>query len=123
MVTLTATGETVGLFQVRRLDPVFEGGECECTLVPHARGKGVFRDAAALVAGFAFGVVGVHRLEARVLVQNGRANGALRKIGAVQEGVLRRAVRQGGQYADQVMWSMLKDDWAARRPGEAPHVH
>jgi hypothetical protein len=28
-----------------------------------------------------------------VLLQNGRANGALRKLGAVQEGILRRSIR------------------------------
>ena len=35
---------------------------------------------------FAFETVGVHRLEARSAVANGRGNGALRKMGAVQEG-------------------------------------
>ena len=44
-------------------------------------------------------------------LQNGRANGALRKLGAVQEGVLRQSVRRGGEYVDQVLWSMLKEDW------------
>ena len=43
-----------------------------------------------------------------MLLQNGRANGALRKLGAVQEGVLRRSVRRDGEYFDQVLWSMLE---------------
>jgi len=49
-----------------------------------------------LIGSFAFGTIGTHRLEARVLLQNGRASGALRKLGAVQEGVLRHSVRRGG---------------------------
>ena len=56
--------------------------------------------------------MGAHRLEARAALQNGRANGALRKLGAVQEGILRRSVRRGEDYVDQVLWSLLKEDWA-----------
>ena len=74
--------------------PAFEAAEWECTLAPSSRGTGVFLEAARLVGSFAFGTLGTHRLEARVLLQNGRANGALRKLGAVQEGVLRRSVRR-----------------------------
>ena len=50
-------------------------------------GSGAFLDGAKMVVDFAFDVVGAHRLEARAAVANGRGNGALRKIGAVQEGV------------------------------------
>ena len=56
-------------------------------------------------------------------VQNGRANGALRKLGAVQEGVLRRSVRRGDEYVDQVLWSLLKEDWGEHWVSTAPRVH
>jgi ribosomal-protein-alanine N-acetyltransferase len=122
-VTIGATRACVGLAQVRQLDPAFEAAECDCTLTPTARGTGMFLEAARLVGSFAFGSVGVHRLEARVLLQNGRGNGAMRKLGAVQEGVLRRSARRGGDYVDQVLWSMLKDDWGGHRVSIAPRVH
>jgi RimJ/RimL family protein N-acetyltransferase len=112
-----------GFVQVRALDPAFEAAEWECTLAPAVRGSGVFLDAARLVASFVFGSVGAHRLEARALLQNGRANGALRKIGAVQEGILRRSARRGGTYADQVLWSVLKDDWSDHWMATASRVH
>ena len=113
----------VGLVQVRQLDPAFEAGEWEATLQPSARGTGIFLEAARLVGSFAFGSVGTHRLEARVLLQNGRANGALRKLGAVQEGILRRSVRRGGEYFDQVLWSVLKEDWAEHWVSTGSRVH
>ena len=122
-VTANASRSTVGFMYVRQLDPAFEAGEWEATLVPSARGTGMFLDAARLVGSFAFGIVGTHRLEARVPVQNGRANGALRKLGAVQEGVLRRSIRRGGQYLDQVLWSILKEDWGEHWVATAPRVH
>ena len=83
----------------------------------------MFLETARLVGSFAFGSVGVHRIEARVLLQNGRANGALRKLGAVQEGVLRRSIRRQGEYVDQVLWSMLKEDWGEHWISTAPRVH
>jgi RimJ/RimL family protein N-acetyltransferase len=122
-VTLTASRTLVGLVQVRQLDPSFEAAEWECTIAPSARGTGIFLEAARLAGSFAFGTIGVHRLEARVLLQNGRANGALRKLGAVQEGVLRRSARRSGEYFDQVLWSLLKEDWGEHWVSTAPRVH
>ncbi len=122
-ITIGATRAFVGLLQVRQLDPAFEAAECDCTIVPSSRGTGIFLEAARLAGSFAFGQVGAHRLEARVLLQNGRGNGAMRKLGAVQEGVLRRSARRGREYADQVLWSMLKDDWGDHWVSIAPRVH
>jgi RimJ/RimL family protein N-acetyltransferase len=110
-IVLRSTDSVVGLVQVRQLDPSFEAAEWEITLLPAARGTGVFIDAARLVGSFVFGSLATYRLESRVLLQNGRANGAMRKLGAVQEGVLRRSVRRGVEYLDQVLWSVLKEDW------------
>ena len=69
---------------------------------------------------FAFEAIGVHRLEARAAVQNGRGNGALQKIGATREGVLRRSFLRDGQYLDQVLWTIVDDDW--RRIKVSPSV-
>ena len=80
-------------------------------------------EAARLVGSFVFGVVGTHRLEARVSVSNGRGNGALRKLGAVQEGVLRRSLRRGGEYLDQSLWSVLQEDWGTHWVATGPRVH
>ncbi|MGE3707800.1 MAG: GNAT family N-acetyltransferase [Vicinamibacterales bacterium] len=120
---LAAGRRVVGLVRARALDPVFEAAEWEGTLLPSLRGTGVFVEAARLVGSFAFGTLGTHRLESRVLLQNGRANAALRKLGAVQEGVLRRSLRADGQYYDQVLWSVLRDDWTDRWMSTAERVH
>lgn len=123
LATVTASGRAVGLFRVRALDPVFENAEWEASLLPSLRGTGLFMECAQLVATFAFRTLGSHRLESRVLFENGRANGALRKLGAVQEGVLRRSLRRDGHYHDQVLWSLLASDWTGRRPPAGEWVH
>src|SRR2546421_1259371 len=123
LVTITSSRAIAGLVQARQIDLSWESAEWECTLAPSWRGTGAFLETARLVGSFAFGTVGVHRLEARVLLQNGRANGALRKMGAVQEGVLRESVRRGSAYLDQVLWSVLKEDWGEHWVSTAPRVH
>jgi RimJ/RimL family protein N-acetyltransferase len=123
LVTLNASNEIVGYVQVRQIDPSFENGEWDAALAVSVRGTGAFLEMARLAGSLAFGAVGVHRLEARVLLQNGRANGALRKLGAVQEGVLRRAYRRNGTYFDQVLWSVLREDWGEHWVATADRVH
>jgi RimJ/RimL family protein N-acetyltransferase len=123
LVTISSSRAIAGLVQARQIDLSWESAEWECTLAPSWRGTGAFLEAARLVGSFAFGTVGVHRLESRVLLQNGRANGALRKLGAVQEGVLRESVRRGSTYLDQVLWSVLKEDWGDHWVSTAPRVH
>ena len=82
-----------------------------------------FLESVRLIGSFAFSAVGVRRLETRVLLQNGRGNTALRKLGAVQEGILRRSVWRNGEYVDQVLWSLLKEDWGDHWVSIVPRVH
>jgi RimJ/RimL family protein N-acetyltransferase len=109
----------VGLFQVRPLERGFQTAEWGFAIGSAFWGTGLFVDAATLVLDYVFGTLGAHRLEARAVAANGRGNGALQKLGAVQEGVLRRAYLREGHYVDQVLWSILDEDWrqarAARR--------
>lgn len=90
----------VGLFQLRALEADFQTAEWGFALGSAFWGSGLFVRSAELVLAFAFDVVGIHRLEARAAVQNGRGNGALRKLGAAQEGFLRRSFLRQGHYHD-----------------------
>jgi [ribosomal protein S5]-alanine N-acetyltransferase len=101
----------VGLFQVRQLDSRFDTAEWGFAIGSAFWGSGLFAKAARRVVEFAFEVIGAHRLEARAAVQNGRGNSALRKIGAVQEGILRQSFLRGGKYLDQALWAILPEDW------------
>jgi RimJ/RimL family protein N-acetyltransferase len=101
----------IGIFQIRSLEPAFGTAEWGFALAAEFWGTGVFVDGAKLIVDFAFDVVGTHRLEARAALRNGRGNGALRKLGAVQEGVLRRSFLRNGEYLDQALWTILHDEW------------
>ena len=75
----------------------------------------MFAKTASLVVDFAIDALQVRRLEARSAVQNGRGNGALAKIGAIREAVLRKSFLKDGVYHDQVLWSIVADEWRFRR--------
>jgi [ribosomal protein S5]-alanine N-acetyltransferase len=113
----------VGLFQLRSLEYGFGLAEWGFALGSGFWGTETFERSAKLVLDFAFETIGVHRLEARASVANGRGNGALRKIGAVQEGVLRRSFLRNGEYHDQLLWSILAEDWLAQHEERPRHVH
>lgn len=113
----------VGVFQLRAIEPAFSVVEWGFALGSPFWGTGLFEEAARLVVDFAVDVIGVLRLEARAVVANGRGNGALRKIGAVQEGVLRQSFPRNGRYHDQLLWAILADDWKLQRTDPRPSVH
>ena len=115
----------IGIFQLRSLEPGFASAEWGFALGSQYWGTGVFVEGARLVLDFAFDVIGADRLEARAAVANGRGNGALRKLGAVQECVLRRSFQRHGHYHDQVLWGILAEDWRLQRLSlrHAPVVH
>jgi RimJ/RimL family protein N-acetyltransferase len=113
-VTLDESDTAIGIFQLRSTEPGFATAEWGFAIGSPYWGSGIFEKGAALVMEFAFETVGVHRLEARAAVRNGRGNGALRKIGAVQEGMLRKSFLKNGEYVDQMLWTVLDEDWRAK---------
>lgn len=109
----------VGIFQVRALEATFHTAEWGFVMGSSWWGRGLFEDGAAAVLRFAFDTIGVHRLEARAAVLNGRGNGALRKAGATCEATLRQSFFKDGRYLDQHLWTILAADWRGqtdRRP-------
>jgi RimJ/RimL family protein N-acetyltransferase len=125
-VTVRGYDTAIGIFQVRATAADFETAEWGFAIGSAFWGSGVFRQGAELVLQFVFDTLGVHRLEARAAVLNGRGNGALQKVGCVQECVLRRSFLRDGRYLDQVLYAIVEADWRRARTGrpvDPPHVH
>jgi RimJ/RimL family protein N-acetyltransferase len=114
-VTIKGFDTAIGIFQVRDAGIGFETAEWGFALGSQFWGTGVFKEAADLTLQFVFDTVGAHRLEARAAVLNGRGNGALMKMGAVRECILRRSFLRNGAYLDQVLYAILDSDWRATR--------
>ena len=112
----------IGLFQLRALEAGFGSCEWGFALGSQFWGTGLFVEGAKAVLNFGVDVLGSQRFEARAAVANGRGNGALRKLGAVQEGILRRSFLRHGRYHDQVLWSILAEDWRLQRIGQPAEI-
>jgi len=114
-VTLKGDDTAIGIFQLRQLEPGFGTAEWGFAIGSAFWGSGVYSEGANLMVTFAFEAVGAHRLEARAAVQNLRGNAALRKIGAIKEAVLRRSFLRQGEYLDQNLWTIVDDEWKAKK--------
>jgi RimJ/RimL family protein N-acetyltransferase len=112
----------IGLFQVRALEPNFSTAEWGFAMAVEHWGTGLWSESAELVVDFAFEALGVRRLEARAALKNARGNSALRKMGAAQEGVLRRSFLRHGENHDQALWTICRDEWLDAKDSFGPLI-
>jgi [ribosomal protein S5]-alanine N-acetyltransferase len=110
----------VGLIQLRQLTDDWESAEWGLILGARCWGTGVSRDATRALLPFAFDTLGVQRLQARAVVDNGRAQRALEKLGAVVEETLPGSFERDGTCADQAIWVIRADEWRRRRALRPP---
>ena len=78
---------------------------------PKFRGTGFNRRAKDMMLRRAF-ASGIRRVEFRVDARNTRSQAAMKKLGAVREGVLRAdRITWTGHVRDTVLFAILKDEW------------
>jgi RimJ/RimL family protein N-acetyltransferase len=78
---------------------------------PHVRGTGFNRRVKAMMLERAF-ASGIRRVEFRVDARNARSQAAMKKLGAVREGLLRAdRITWTGHVRDTVLFAILKDEW------------
>ena len=78
---------------------------------PHLRGTGFNRRIKDMMLARAFDC-GIRRVEFRVDKRNGRSQAAMKKLGAVREGVLRAdRVTWTGHVRDTVLFAIIRDEW------------
>lgn len=75
------------------------------------RGQGIGSWATEVTRDFAFEQLKLHRLELDVYSFNPYAQKTYLKAGFKQEGILRDAVMDENQYADNILMALLEDDW------------
>jgi ribosomal-protein-alanine N-acetyltransferase len=76
---------------------------------PFAR-CGYMTAAVKAVAPFAFGALGLHRLEAACIPTNRASSRLLEKCGFRQEGLARQYLCINGQWQDHLLYARLRDD-------------
>jgi RimJ/RimL family protein N-acetyltransferase len=82
---------------------------------PRGRDRGLGTEATRLVLEHAFEALGLHRVSLEVFDFNPRGRRAYAKVGFVQEGVRRDALRFDGEWVDSVVMAVLEDEWREHR--------
>jgi ribosomal-protein-alanine N-acetyltransferase len=123
LVASLATDEPLGIIGLRHMDLRLGTAEIGTWLRQGAWGTGMNAEAKALLLDYAFGPLGLHRVEARIAVGHQRSRRAFEKLGAVAEGTLRESFRKGDQICDQVLYAILAPEWRARGGAAAVPGH
>lgn len=113
-----AGGEVAGRISystVQRADRWLEIGTM---LTPPFQGGVSNPGAKLLLLERAFTVLGAGRVQFRVDARNLRSRAAMRRLGALEEGVLRRSqVLPDGSARDSVIYSLIEEEWPLVRAG------
>jgi RimJ/RimL family protein N-acetyltransferase len=73
-------------------------------------GQGLMREAMDAILDYAFGPLGLQRIEADTDPRNAASIGMLERLGFVREGLLRRRWIVGGEVCDSVLLGLLRDE-------------
>lgn len=112
-----ATGRVAGSTRFANYAPEHRRVEIGWTwLAPAWQRTALNTEAKRLMFAHAFDVLGVGRVELKADARNERSRAAMRRLGAVEEGTLRRHMTAASGYArDTVYYSVLADEWPAVR--------
>ena len=109
------TGACVGEVVLNEWDPDNRSCNFRTLLVAAGRNRGLGTEAVRLIVGYGFEHLGLHRISLEVFAHNPRARRAYEKVGFVAEGVLRQVLRDGDDWVDATVMSILAPEWAAHR--------
>jgi RimJ/RimL family protein N-acetyltransferase len=80
------------------------------------RGRGIATAAVRAVTGHAFREHGLRRVFALPFAWNAASARVLEKAGYTLEGRMRQSAVKDGQVVDQLLYAVVRDDWAASGP-------
>lgn len=120
-----ADGAIVGSTRYLNVEPAHRRLEIGGTWYgPDARGTAVNPACKLLLLEHAFEALGALRVELKCDARNARSRRAIAKLGATEEGVLRRHMILGdGWVRDTVYFSVLDHEWPRVRAGLEARVH
>ena len=117
-LAIEADGGFVGTIQAHNNPRSFPPGVymIGIALEPAARGRGVGREALALLTDYLFEHEGAERVETPTDVDNVAMRTVNERVGFVLEGVLRSFMPVGGERRDYCMYAMTRQDWETNKP-------
>ncbi|HEY9293682.1 MAG TPA: GNAT family protein [Microlunatus sp.] len=106
----------VGEVVLNELDPGNDACSIRILIGSEGRNRGFGTEAMRLMTDHAFSQTDLYRLELEVYAFNPRAQRVYEKVGFVQEGRRRAALRFDGERIDAVTMAILRPDWQQAVP-------
>ena len=103
-------GELIGVVGLMGLEPKYRKASVGYWLSKRHWGKGYVPEALNALSDYAFGPLGLHRLEAQIFEPNIRSKRALEKAHYRYEGLMRDRYVRDGQTFNALMFSRLSTD-------------
>jgi RimJ/RimL family protein N-acetyltransferase len=108
---IECNGQTVGHVRLHSLSEADRRARLAIGLfATQFLGKGIGRRAIALTLDHAFGPMGLHRVDLRVLAYNTRAIRCYKACGFAHEGTERQAARIAGEWHDDLIMGILSHE-------------
>lgn len=80
-------------------------------IVPNERNKGYCTEAATLLVDYLFLSKNIARIQALTDTRNGASQQVLTKLGFMEEGIIRKASFEQGEWRDSKIYSILREEW------------
>jgi RimJ/RimL family protein N-acetyltransferase len=87
------------------------------TLSREHQGKGFASEAVSRLLDYAFDTLGLHRIEAIADCRNKPSWALLERIGLRREGHFLESIWFKGEWSDEYLYAILKDEWLGNRTG------
>jgi RimJ/RimL family protein N-acetyltransferase len=111
-IRLITTKELIGSCQLHSINLNHRNAELQIRLGnSRDRGQGYGTEACRLLVDYGFKDLNLYRIYLHVFTFNEAAIRTYKKIGCVQEGVLRKAVHLDGKWVDVMVMSLLQDEY------------
>jgi [ribosomal protein S5]-alanine N-acetyltransferase len=110
-----ADDKAMGVIGLRHIDQPMRTAQIGTWLGKKFWGTGANDEAKALLLDFAFGLLALHRIEARIALANQWSRRAFERLGGKREGVLKESFFKNGIYHDQDLFVVLEQEWRKRR--------
>jgi RimJ/RimL family protein N-acetyltransferase len=94
--------------------------EIAIALFPELRGRGIGTAAQALLVDYLFRHTRAERVQITTDPENAAELAAAGRVGFQVEGRIRRAQWRGGRWHDQILLSLLRDEWADESRASRP---
>jgi aminoglycoside 6'-N-acetyltransferase len=109
-VALRAPGQLIG--DCAAVPQADDPRQCEMgfTIAPGYQGRGYATEAVRLLAGYLFGR-GKHRITASCDARNAASAAVLERLGMRREGHLRQSTWAKGEWTDDLLYGLLRDEW------------